>query len=693
MVQYGDTVVLVAAVSASPRPGIDFFPLTVEYREKSFAAGKIPGGRFYKREGRPSNKEVTTARLIDRSIRPHFPKGYMDDTMVTAVVLSADQLNDPDLPCMNGASLALGLSSIPFNDPVASVRVGRVDGQFIMMPTVDQIDDGDMDIIFSVKGESICGIEATCGEVTEADIEAAYAFAEPALREIQAMQQEVIAECGKPTQTYDDESVAEQLIQELDRRYGGGVQEKLVIEDKISRYQAFDALKEQAIEEMAGDEDDEEAPSASDIADAFDKVRSRRMRALTLEQNKRPDGRTPDDLRPISGEVSTLPRTHGSAIFTRGETQALVVCTLGTTTDEEIVTGLYEEYTRKFMLHYNFPAFSVGEIRPERGPGRRDIGHGHLARKAIEPLLPGEEDFPYTIRIVAEVLESSASSSMATVCASTLALMDAGVPIEEPVAGVSIGLVERDGKDQLIADIFYLEDAFGDMDFKVAGTETGVTAIQVDVKNDGLTHRQVADALELARVSRLDILKQMAETLAEPRPNLSELAPRVGTVKIPADKIGMLIGPGGKNVRALQEANDCAIDVEEDGTVYVSGHDVEGFQKVVEYLRMMGAEPEIGKVYTARVVSIKDFGAFLEFMPGVEGLLHISEVSHKRIDKVEDVMQVGDMVEVKLIGVEREGKYRLSRKALLEKPEGAEEGDRDSGKRRGGRRGGRRRRE
>ncbi|HRU05574.1 MAG TPA: polyribonucleotide nucleotidyltransferase [Candidatus Brocadiia bacterium] len=690
--QYGKTMVLCAVVDGGPVKG-DFMPLLVDYRERFYAAGRILGSRFMRRESKPKDNEVLTSRMMDRSIRPFFPDGYRNDTQLTAILMASDGVNPSEPVAVNAAMLALSVSGIPVTADLACVCVAKVNGEYVVFPTEEQLEAADFEATVSCSREKVVMIEFGGKPAPEAEVCKAIETAHAACRELLGLTEEMKQRMNVTRRVFTREWNAD-----LEAKVKALAEPRILaaLEDvtKESINDRLHTLSDEVVAEVAAEDDS----LKSAAKEAFEKTLWAALRRRILS-GKRDGGRSWTDIRPITSRVAVLPCSHGSAMFKRGQTQVLSAVTLGGYSERQLSEQLHGEEEAPFMLHYNFPGFSVGEVRPERGPGRRDIGHGHLALKALAKLMPDQADFPYTVRVVAEVLESCASSSMATVCASSLALMDAGVPIKEAVAGISIGMVTMDNQYKMLTDIYYLEDAYGDMDFKVAGTANGVTAIQVDVKNDGLTQRQVAEALEAARVARLQILEKMGGTLAAPRAQLSELAPRVGTAKIPADKIGMLIGPGGKNIRGLQEENACTIDVEEDGTVYVTGTNPEGFDRVLEYLRMMGSEPEVGQTYTARVVSVKDFGAFLEFLPGVEGLLHVSEIDHSRVDNVEDFLKVGDQVKVKLVGLEREGKFRLSRKALIERPDGMPEpesrpertdrGDRGGDRRGGDRRGGR----
>jgi len=661
VVRYADTVVLVTAQSTAPREGIDWFPLFVDYREKFQAAGKIPGGRFYKREGRPTLKEVLTMRMIDRPIRPLFPDTYKNEVQIIAWVFSADGENDPDIFSMIGAAAALCISSIPFDTPLGVVRVGRVDGEFVVNPTTSDLDASDMDIVLAANGDKIVMIEAEAGEVSEAEMLEAVKFGRRFAREVSELIAALREKCSVEKQEVPAADTNTEVVELIRSGWAAKISEALDTPGKLERGRALDALRDEAGEAAV---EKGLVQEAKGVYGAFDEVLKRIVRDRILEGN-RSDGRGPDELRPISCEVGVLPRTHGSAIFTRGETQVMATVTLGTGLDEEMVESLTEDYSRSFMLHYNFPPFSVGEVKPIRGPSRRDIGHGALAERALKRVIPEQEVFPYTIRIVSDVTESNGSSSMATVCGATLSLMDAGVGIIRPVAGISIGLVHEDGRDVLLTDIQGEEDHFGDMDFKIAGTQKGITAIQLDVKIPGISDQVISGALEQASRARLDILRQMLSVIERPRPALSVYAPKLVRIKINPDKIGMVIGSGGKVVRKLQEDTGTTIELEDDGTVTVSGTDAEGIEQARQIILKMTEEPEVGKIYTGRVRGIKDFGAFVEILPGTEGLLHISELAEEYVSKVSDYVRMGDEVTVKCIDVDDQGKIRLSRKAAL----------------------------
>ncbi len=668
-VRYGDTMVLVTAVAADePREGIDFFPLTVEYREQAYAAGRIPGG-FFKREGRPRDKEILSARMIDRPLRPLFPEDFRNEVQVVCYVISADQENDADVLGMVGASTALAISDIPFNGPIAAVRVGQVDGKLLINPTFQQLENSRLDVVVCGSKESITMIEAGAREVSEDEIADAIDFAHNEIKRIIEVQEELVRECGKPKR--------EIKPLEIDRALEGKVKELTlerirqanVLPKKEHRQDAIKRIVEETVEALSAEYPDHQKIIRYMIED----IQSTDLRQRILNENRRADGRAMDEIRPITCELSVLPRTHGSALFTRGETQSLAVVTLGTGEDEQLMEELEGEYYKSYMLHYNFPPFSVGEVKPIRGPGRREIGHGALAERAVAPMIPSEDIFPYTVRVVSDILESNGSSSMASVCGASLALMDAGVPIKAPVAGIAMGLVMEGEKTAILSDIMGLEDHLGDMDFKVAGSRAGITALQLDIKVQGLTREILKRALDQAHAGRMHILDIMEKAISRPRAELSDYAPRILSLMIPPEKIGMVIGPGGKMIRGLQDEFKCKIDVDEDnsGRIRVASIGLEGVagaQACVERIKAMTAEPEIGRIYKdARVVKIMNFGAFVEFMPGQEGLVHISEMDRKRVNKVEDVIKEGDRIDVKLIGIDPDnGKVKLSRKQAMD---------------------------
>jgi polyribonucleotide nucleotidyltransferase len=662
---YGETMVLAAVVSAPPRSAeIDYFPLSVEYRERLSAAGKFPGG-FMKREGRPSTKEILTSRLIDRPIRPLFPDGYFDEVQVTVNVISADQDNDPDVLAMIAASAALSISSIPFQGPIGAIRLSRVDGQFVINPTYPQREKSDFNLMLAGRRDAINMIEVDAKQVPETVAAEAIETAHKAIVEVCDLIDELTAKCGKEKQVPEinwDQALAD----EIKSKYSAQLKDAFSIISKQKRNETIKSIVDGIKETYCTEQDGKEAKCSSVLMGRIlDNIKSEIVRGMIM-QGKRPDGRTLVDIRPISCEVGLLPRSHGSALFTRGETQALVAVTLGTSSDEQIVDGLLEEYGQKFMLHYNFPPYSVGEVKPLRGPGRREIGHGALAEKALEQVRPDMEAFPYTIKIVSDITESNGSSSMASVCGGTLALMDAGVPLVEPVAGISIGLVQADGKYVLLTDIIGDEDHFGDMDFKVAGTKNGITAIQLDLKAKSLPHNILVETLERAREARMKILDIMTQTISTPRGQLSKYAPKLTSINIDPELIGKVIGPGGKTIKALQEKTGTKIEIEEDGTVYISCVGGEGHMEARELIQAMTEPPTVGRIYPkAKVVSIKDFGAFVEILPGVEGLCHISELADGFVKNVDAVCKIGDEIPVKLLSIDDQGRFKLSRKAAL----------------------------
>jgi polyribonucleotide nucleotidyltransferase len=666
VVQYGDTVVLVAAVTGPPRgEEIDFFPLSVEYREKHSAAGKFPGG-FIKREGRPSTKEILTARMIDRPIRPLFPEGYFEEVQIIANVLSADNVNDPDILAMVGASAALTISKIPFLGPIGTCRLGRVNGEFVVNPTHQQIEEGDLNILLGGTKEALNMIEVEAKELSEQVIADGVALAQQTVAAVCEMIEDLRGKAG-----VEKEMPLVEIDKELYARLEKQTSDKLYqLKQKVGKQERNEAVKE-FIEQVKA-EYCEPADGSEPKCDTvmfkriMEKIEEKAVRKLLLE-GKRPDGRSYGEVRPITCEVGILPRTHGSALFTRGETQALVSVTLGTIRDAQVVDGLLDEYTQNFTLHYNFPPFSVGEVRPIRGPGRREIGHGALAERALEQVRPKEDDFAYTVRIVSDITESNGSSSMASVCGGSLALMDAGVPITKAVAGISIGTVsDQSGRYELLTDIIGEEDHFGDMDFKVAGTADGITAIQLDIKTRGLAHKIMTEALERARQARLEILNAMNQAISKPRPALSKYAPKMISVEIDPEYIGKIIGPGGKMIKSLQEQTNTTIEIEEDGTVYISSLGGDGYLEAKEIIESMTQPPVVGRIYkTSKVVSVKDFGAFVEITPGVEGLCHISELGDGYVKNVEDICKVGDIIPVKLLSIDDQGRFKLSRKAAL----------------------------
>jgi polyribonucleotide nucleotidyltransferase len=667
LMKYGETTVL-AAVTASPREThLPFFPLTVEYREKQYAAGKIPGG-FLKREGRPTDDEILNCRIIDRSIRPLFPEGFRHEVQVFVTVLCTDQENESDVLGLLAASTALRLSSIPWGGPIAAVRVGKVDGSWILNPTFEQLEYSSMDLVVAGKADSVMMVEGGALEVTEEEILEALKIAQVGVKELIGVSEKLVKKAGKPEEMAWTAPTKDEAIVKAVRKHAEKAMAKAMnAKDKAGRAAGVSAIRAEVKEKLA-----EEFPEqGKEIGKEIDAVEYDVMRAQILDKGERIDGRDTDTVRPITIDTGLLSRVHGSAVFTRGETQALVVATLGTADDEQRIESIESPVSgsKSFMLHYNFPPFSVGETRPIRGVSRREIGHGALAERAIHPLLPAMADFPYTIRIVSEILESNGSSSMATVCGSSLALMDAGVPIKAPCAGVAMGLIKEGKKVAILTDILGTEDHLGDMDFKVAGTAEGITSIQMDIKIDGLDLKIMKEALTKANAARLHILGEMAKALPTHRDDLSPWAPRIITIQIKPDKIGDVIGPKGKTIRGIQEASGAKVNIDDTGLITIAAVGHEAGSKAKEMVMAIVAEPEVGKVYEGPVKNITAFGAFIEIMPGVEGLLHISELDHKRVEKTEDILAKGQVVQVKLLEVDERGRMRLSRKALLPKPE------------------------
>jgi polyribonucleotide nucleotidyltransferase len=663
--RFGDTMVL-AAVTVSPTLStLPFFPLTVEYREKTYAAGKIPGG-FLKREGRPSDKEILASRQIDRSIRPLFPEGFKNEVQVFVTVLSADQENDADILGVIAASTALSLSTVPWNGPLAAVRVGRVDGNWILNPTFQQLEFSTIDLVVSGSADSIVMVEGGSLEISEAEVLEALKVAQKGIRDLIGLEKQLIEKAGvAPKIAWVKAEPDPVLIARVREGAEAAMATAINAKDKASRAKGVKGVRDQVLAALLV----EFPERGRELATELEEIEYRVMRKQVLDRGERVDGRDLDTIRPITIETGVLPRTHGSALFTRGQTQALVSVTLGTAEDEQRIDSIdvAGETTKSFMLHYNFPPFSTGEVKMIRGTSRREIGHGALAERALQPLLPNYEDFPYTLRVVSEVLESNGSSSMATVCGGSLALMDAGVPMKAPCAGVAMGLVKEGAKVAVLTDILGSEDALGDMDFKVAGTERGITSIQMDIKIEGLDLKLMEQALERARKGRLFILQEMAKVLALPRTELSQYAPRIFTMQIKPDKIGDVIGPKGKTIRGIQDATGAKISIEDSGLVTISAVGGEAGEKARAMVAAITTEPEVGRTYEGPVKSTTAFGAFVEILPGVEGLLHISELQHGRTEKTEDVVKKGDIVQVKLLEVDDRGRMKLSRKALLPK--------------------------
>jgi polyribonucleotide nucleotidyltransferase len=664
IVRSGDTMVLVTACAdANPREGVDFLPLTCDYKENAYASGRIPGG-FFKREGKPPEKEVLTSRLIDRPIRPLFPSGWRNETQVIALVISADSDNDSDVLAITGASAALALSSVPQTRTIAGVRVGHVDGDFVINPTFEQRKRSTLDLIVAGSKDGIVMVEAGAKEVPEAQMVQALERAHAAIKDIVAGIDALAAQAGKTKRVPAlKKEISREFIKEIEDQVLGPLTEAMRIRDKLENYSTVDRVVNGFVASLPEGDADKKADAKSILKDLKEKV----LRDEILERGRRLDGRKFDEIRNITIEVGVLPRTHGSALFTRGETQALVTATLGTADDQQKVETVDGETWKRFMLHYNFPPFSVGEVKFLRGPGRREIGHGALAERALAPMMPTEEQFPYTVRIVSDILESNGSSSMASVCGGSLAMMDAGVPLKASVAGVAMGLVmnEDTGKYAILSDIAGAEDHYGDMDFKVTGTAAGITALQMDIKVAGITTEIMTKALEQAREGRMHVLAKMQETLAKSRSDVSLHAPRIVTIRIPVDKIRDVIGPGGKMIRSIIERTGVKIDVEDDGRVNVASADEASAAKAIGIIQELTATPELNKTYMGKVQRITDFGAFVEIMPGLDGLLHVSEIAHYRVKDVRDELKEGDQVMVKVINIDPSGKIRLSRKALL----------------------------
>ena len=688
MVHYADTMVLATVVAAEEIiEGTDFLPLQVEYREKTSAAGKIPGG-FIKREGRPNEKEILSSRLIDRPIRPLFPKEWRYETQVVTTVFSFDGENDADVLGAIGASAALMISDIPFDGPIAEVRVGRIDGQFVINPLIPQLEKSDMDLTVAGSEDSIMMVEGEAREISETEMIAALEFAHKHIKDIVALQKEFASLINTPKREVKPAEVDERLIAEVKSLAYDRIRElNRSVVKKAERSERTKAIKTDVLAAIAekhpisaeggsasGREDPAlQAKREAMISEILHDIDRDDMRQMILKESRRLDGRGYKDIRPITCEIGILPRTHGSALFTRGETQSLTSVTLGTKLDEQTIDGLLPEATKRFMLHYNFPNFSVGEVGRMTGPGRREIGHGNLAERALKNLVPGEKEFPYTVRIVSDILESNGSSSMATVCAGSLALMDAGVPLAKPVAGIAMGLVKESNDVAVLTDILGNEDHLGDMDFKVAGTRDGITAFQMDIKIRGISFDIMARALEQAKEGRHHILGIMEQTIAEPRKELSQYAPRMTTMKIPVDMIGAVIGPQGKVIKDIVKQTGAEVNIEDDGTVVIAAVSGESSAKAKEMIERLIESQEVGKVYKGTVKRLMDFGVFVEFLPGREGLLHISQIDYKRVNKVEDVFKIGDEVEVKLMEVDDMGRYNLSRKVLLENPNAGSE--------------------
>ncbi len=664
---FGETKAFSSVCHSDPRPGLDFFPLSVDYREKLQAAGKFPGG-FMKREGRPSTKEILTCRLTDRPVRPMWPEGYKDEIQVCSFVVQIDRENDPDIVSMNASFAALHIADLPFQGPMGAVRVGRFEGKLVVNPTDGERAESDLEIIFAGTRDAITMVEGTCAEISEDDFLSCIDFAHSHIKTICGLMDDLLKKTGTVKTPHvaknaDRHPIYDQILNtgEYDER----LHKALITEGKHERGAAVKAVRSEVISSLVNADDDDAAEKTSAIKTAWHDLESKIVRSMILE-GKRVDGRGLKDIRPIEIIAGWQPRLHGSAVFTRGETQALVVCTLGTLKDQQIVDGLAEEYSKKFDFQYNFPPYCVGEVKPIRGVSRREIGHGNLAERALMGVLPEPIDFPYTIRLISDILESNGSSSMASVCGGTIAMMDAGVPLKQPVAGIAMGLLKDGDKVAVLSDILGSEDHHGDMDFKVAGTGRGITAVQMDIKIKGVSKEIMGQALEQARDGRLHILKCMMKTLDRPAGAISEFAPRLLLMKVPVEKIGLIIGPGGKNIKRIQEETGAKVEIEDDGSVHISGLVAAGAEEAQRQIQMLIAEVEIGATYNARVVSVKDFGCFVEILPGQEGLVHVSELSNEFVSKVSDVVKVGDYIDVKVIARDEQDRIKLSRKAVLE---------------------------
>jgi polyribonucleotide nucleotidyltransferase len=671
LIQFGETVILVAATVQDRPTHLPFFPLTVEYREKSYAGGKIPGG-FFKREGRPGEKEILSARLIDRPLRPLFPNGFMNETQVACFPLCADQENDADVWGIMGASLSLNMSKIPFATVLAGVRIGRIQGNWVLNPTFQQLEYSDLDIVVAGSEHALLMVEGGAVEVPEEEILEGLGVAHQGIRELIEIQKAILADFNVPEMEWTPVLPDEDLKKKVQGMANARVAEALQLSEKQERSQAMAALQEDLLAQLVeGDED--HSGELGDVKEILRGIEKRTMRDRVLSNGERADGRALDEVRPITCDIGILPRTHGSALFTRGQTQALAVVTLGTARDEQRIDSIdtRESVTKSFMLHYNFPPFATGEAKPYRGTNRREQGHGALAERAIQPLLPAYDDFPYTIRVVSDVLESNGSSSMASVCGSSLSLMAAGVPVRAACAGVAMGLIKEGDKVAVLTDILGLEDALGDMDFKVAGTRKGITAIQMDIKIEGLTHEILKEALERAKKGRLHILDVMDQTIDRPRDDLSEYAPRIVTIQINPEKIGDIIGPKGKTIRAIQDESGATIDIDDSGLVKIAAVSGEAGMRAREMIEAIVKEPEVGRIYEGPVKNTTTFGAFVEILPGTEGLCHISELQESRTEKTEDVVKKGDIVRVKLLSIDEKGRLKLSRKAALAEDAGA----------------------
>ncbi|HZG61044.1 MAG TPA: polyribonucleotide nucleotidyltransferase [Anoxybacillus sp.] len=662
LVRYGDTVVLSTATASKEAKSVDFFPLTVNYEERLYAVGKIPGG-FIKREGRPSEKAILASRLIDRPIRPLFAEGFRNEVQIVSMVMSVDQDCSPEMAAMFGSSLALTISDIPFEGPIAGVTVGRVDGQFVINPSVAQMEKSDIHLVVAGTKDAINMVEAGADEVPEEIMLEAIMFGHEEIKRLIAFQEEIAAKVGKEKMEVQLYELDPQLEAEIRQMAEADIKRAVQVPEKLAREAAIDEVKAAVVAKYEEQEADEE--TLKQVNEILHKLVKEEVRRLITEEKVRPDGRRIDEIRPLSSEVGLLPRTHGSGLFTRGQTQALSVCTLGALGDVQILDGLGIEETKRFMHHYNFPPFSVGETGAMRGPGRREIGHGALGERALEPVIPSEKEFPYTIRLVSEVLESNGSTSQASICASTLAMMDAGVPIKAPVAGIAMGLIKNGEHYTILTDIQGMEDHLGDMDFKVAGTAKGVTALQMDIKIKGLSREILEEALQQAKKGRLEILEHMMQTISEPRKELSKYAPKILTMQINPDKIREVIGPSGKQINKIIEETGVKIDIEQDGTIFISSVNEEMNRKAKKIIEDIVREVEVGQIYLGKVKRIEKFGAFVELFNGKDGLVHISELAEERIGKVEDVVAIGDEILVKVMEIDKQGRVNLSRKAVL----------------------------
>ncbi|MHC5252428.1 polyribonucleotide nucleotidyltransferase [Listeria kieliensis] len=672
LVRFGDTAVLTATVgSKKPRPG-DFFPLTVNYEEKMYSVGKVPGG-FLKREGRPSDRATLTARLIDRPIRPLFAEGFRNEVQITSTVFSVEQDCSPEMAAMLGSSISLCISDIPFDGPIAGVEVGRINGKYIINPTIEQAEQSDISLTVAGTYDAINMVEAGAKEVSEEAMLEAIMFGHEEIKRLCKFQEEIIQAVGKEKREIELFVTDPELEKEVKAVSEAKMKQAIQTEEKKAREAAIEAVKEEILESYKEKELEDEEAILAEVAHILEMIEKDEMRRLISQEKIRPDGRKVDEIRPLSSEVGLLPRVHGSGLFTRGQTQALSICTLAPLREHQIIDGLGAEEYKRFMHHYNFPQFSVGETGPRRGPGRREIGHGALGERALQYIIPSEEEFPYTIRLVSEVLESNGSSSQASICGSTLALMDAGVPIKAPVAGIAMGLVKLGDDYTILSDIQGMEDHFGDMDFKVAGTSEGITALQMDIKIDGLSRQILEEALTQAKAGRLHILDHLLSTISAPRDHLSKYAPKIVSMTIKEDKIKDVIGPGGKQINQIIDETGVKIDIEQDGTVYVASQDEEMNKKAMAIIEDIVREAKVGEIYTGKVRRIEKFGAFVELFKGTDGLVHISELAHERVGKVEDILKLGDEVTVKVIEIDNQGRINLSRKALLEKPAGLDE--------------------